>query len=131
MRQPLLALVAGSLLFLLAGSAQAERAPHLRSAASSAVQASGSEFRIGLSRSRVQPGSLRLEFVNFGEDDHDLAIRRVGNQTTDNVGLTHPGDRNVKRLKVRRGAYMLWCTISDHRARGMRATLKVSSKKKR
>lgn len=131
MRQALLALVAGSLLFLLAGSAQAERSPQAHPAASSAVQATGTEFRIALSRSRVKPGSLRLEFVNFGEDDHDLAIRRVGNQQTDNVGLTHPGDRNVRRMKVRRGAYMLWCTISDHRARGMRATLKVSSKTKR
>jgi plastocyanin len=94
-------------------------------ATSSAVQASGSEFRINLSRNKVAPSRLRLEFVNFGEDDHDLAIRRVGTSLVRNLGTTHPGERAVERFKVRRGTYLLWCTLGDHRARGMRATLKV------
>lgn len=92
---------------------------------SSAVQATGTEFHINLSKRKVKPSKLRLEFVNFGEDDHDLAVRRVGTSSVRNLGLTHPGDRNVARFKVRRGTYKLWCTISDHRSRGMSATLKV------
>ena len=91
----------------------------------SAVQASGSEFRVNLSRGKVKPGKLRLEFVNYGEDDHDLAVRRIGTSTVRNVGLTRPGDRSVDRFNVKRGTYLLWCTISDHRARGMSARLKV------
>lgn len=91
----------------------------------SAVQASGTEFRIGLSRGSVVPSKLRLEFVNYGEDDHDLAVRRVGTSLVRNLGTTRPGDRAVKRFKVRRGTYLLWCTLGDHRARGMKATLKV------
>ncbi|MBJ7353820.1 MAG: hypothetical protein JHC98_03260 [Thermoleophilaceae bacterium] len=97
----------------------------MTSSASSAVQASGSEFRIGLSRNQVAPSRLRLEFVNYGEDDHDLAVRRVGTSLVRNLGTTRPGDRAVKRFTVRRGTYLLWCTLSDHRARGMKATLKV------
>jgi plastocyanin len=92
---------------------------------SSAVQASGSEFRINLSRSKVAPSKLRLEFVNFGEDDHDLAIRRVGTSLVRNLGTTRPGERSVERFKVRKGTYLMWCTLGDHRARGMKATLKV------
>jgi plastocyanin len=91
----------------------------------SAVQASGSEYRIALSRSSIRQGRVRLEFVNYGEDVHDLAIRRIGSKRQSNVGETRPGDRRVGRYRVRRGTYLLWCTISDHRARGMRATLKV------
>jgi plastocyanin len=93
--------------------------------ATSAVQASGTEFRIALSRSRVAPSKLRLEFVNYGEDDHDLAVRRVGTTLVRNLGTTMPGERVVERFKVRKGTYMLWCTLADHRALGMKATLKV------
>jgi len=119
----LVALGAGSASLALAGQEAA-------TATSSAVQASGREYRISLSRSRIQPGKLRLEFVNFGEDDHDLALRRVGSSSVQNVGLTHPGGRSIGRYKVRSGTYTLWCTISNHRALGMRATLKVKRKKR-
>lgn len=91
----------------------------------SAVQAGGTEFRIALSRSHVRPSRLRLEFVNYGEDIHDLAIRRVGTSDVRNLGVARPGNRNVGRFTVKRGTYQLWCTISDHRARGMSAVLKV------
>lgn len=109
----------------------ASAGPHASAAKTSAVQATGREFRIGLSRTRIEPGKLRLEFVNFGEDDHDLALRRVGTSRVNNVGLTHPGGRSVGRYKVKSGTYTLWCTISNHRALGMRATLKVRKAKKR
>lgn len=92
---------------------------------SSAVQASGSEYAIGLSRGSVKAGKLRLEFVNYGEDDHDLAIRRLGTDKTTYLSEVRPGDKSVKRMRVKKGTYKLWCTISDHESRGMRATLKV------
>ncbi len=120
---------AGMLLFIGAGaSATADPSVQAGATPQTAVQAQGTEYRIGLSRTRIKSGKLRLEFVNYGEDDHDLAIRRVGSSTVNNVGLTRPGDRSVARYTVKKGAYMLWCTISDHRARGMRATLKVKQR---
>ncbi|MGK2879198.1 MAG: hypothetical protein ACSLFF_11595 [Solirubrobacterales bacterium] len=91
----------------------------------SAVQATGAEFRISLSRNRVEPSRLRLEFINFGEDEHDLAVRRVGTSNVRNLGTVLPGERAVDRFNVRRGTYLMWCTLSDHRARGMKASLKV------
>lgn len=103
----------------VAGSALAKSTPF------SAVQASGKEFSITLSRGKIKPGKLRLEFVNYGEDVHDLAVQRSGHGFTRNLGNTLPGERSVERFKVRKGTYKLWCTISDHRSRGMSATLKV------
>jgi plastocyanin len=120
-----ISLAAAVLALGVAGGALA--APHksASASASSAVQASGSEFRITLSRGQVKPSKLRLEFVNYGEDEHDLAVRRVGTSLVRNLGTTQPGDRAIKRFKVRAGTYLMWCTISDHRARGMKTSLKV------
>jgi plastocyanin len=114
---------------LLTGAlaASAFAGPPARSSASSAVQATGSEFRIGLSRGKVKAGTLRVEFVNFGEDDHDLAIKRAGTSKVIALPTVHPGERGTTRFRVRRGTYLLWCTISDHKARGMHARLKVVS----
>lgn len=91
----------------------------------SAVQASGSEFRIGLSRHQVKPGKLRVEFVNFGEDDHDLAILRKRTGSVRRLDIVKPGENASITMPVRKGSYVLWCTISDHKAKGMRAVLRV------
>ncbi|MBI2691990.1 MAG: hypothetical protein HYX29_08620 [Solirubrobacterales bacterium] len=124
-----IALVGTALSLGLVGGALANTDSAKTSATpNSAVQASGTEFRIALSRSKVAPSRLRLEFVNYGEDDHDLAIRRVGTTLVRNLGTTRPGERAVERFKVRKGTYILWCTLGDHRARGMKATLKVRPK---
>ena len=123
------ALVAAAISLGLVGGALASADTATTSATpTSAVQASGTEFRIALSRSKVAPSKLRLEFVNYGEDDHDLAVRRVGTTLVRNLGTTRPGERTVERFKVRKGTYMLWCTLGDHRALGMKATLKVRPK---
>jgi plastocyanin len=91
----------------------------------SAVQATGTEFHLNLSRSHVKPGKLRVEFVNFGEDDHDLAITRKSTGTVTKLNIVHPGDTAAITMPARRGTYVLWCTISDHKAKGMRAVLRV------
>jgi len=124
MRRALAMVAAAALLGLgVCGGAIAQ--PRASSVPFSAVQASGSEFHINLSRGRVQPGKLRLEFVNYGQDVHDLAIRRIGSTATHNLGRVQPGDRAIGRYTVRSGTYKLWCTISNHRALGMSAVIKV------
>jgi plastocyanin len=129
MRRALTLFSAAGLLALgVCGGAMAQPGAHSSAAARSAVQATGAEFHITLSRGKVAPSKLRLEFVNFGEDDHDLAVQRVGSTATHYFGVVHPGDRSVERFRVRKGTYKLWCTLSDHRARGMSATLRVKKK---
>jgi hypothetical protein len=120
MRRPGIWLLA-ALALALTGSAAGSAA----AGSFSAVQASAREYSIALSRGRIAPGKLRLEFANFGEDDHDLAFRRIGSSAVRNLGVTRPGRRSVGRFNVRRGSYLLWCTLADHRARGMSARLAV------
>lgn len=89
------------------------------------AQVSASEFRLTLSRSAIRRGPAIIELVNYGEDDHDLALRRAGGTRTYRIQLVHPGTRGELDTRLRAGRYAVWCTLADHRARGMRASLLV------
>ncbi len=89
------------------------------------AQVSASEFRLALSRPSIRRGPAIIELVNYGEDDHDLALRRVGGTRTYRIALVHPGTTGDLDARLRPGRYGVWCTLADHRARGMRATLLV------
>lgn len=127
------ALITGLVVLSLIGgtaasvAARSDSVESPRIAARSAVQATGREFRITLSRKTVRPGSLRVEFVNFGEDDHDLAITRKGSSFTRRMNELRPKQRDVSTFNVRRGSYIFWCTIDNHKRLGMRATLRVKN----
>src|SRR4051812_48179525 len=88
------------------------------------VQASADEFSLALSRQSVRSGTAIVELVNYGEDDHDLALRRIAPGTRSyRIGIVHPGDTGELTTRLRPGRYRLWCTLAGHRARGMVATL--------
>ncbi len=89
------------------------------------LQVSGDEFSLALSRASIRKGLAIIELVNYGEDDHDLALRRVGGARTYRVGVVEPGQTGSLEARLRPGRFTLWCTLADHRARGMRATLTV------
>jgi hypothetical protein len=89
------------------------------------LQVVADEFTLTLSRGTIRRGAAVVELANFGEDDHDLALRRVGGTRTFRVGLVHPGAVGDLDRSLRAGRYLLWCTLGDHRARGMRATLLI------
>lgn len=126
-------LIAGLVVLSLIGGSAAsvgateESGTGPRIAARSAVQATGREFRVTLSKKTVKPGTLRIEFVNFGEDDHDLAITRKGTAYTRTMNELRPKERDVETFNVRRGTYIFWCTIDNHKGLGMRATLRVKN----
>jgi hypothetical protein len=90
------------------------------------VQVAADEFQLVLSRSAVPAGPAIVGLVNFGEDDHDLALRRAAaGARTWKVRTVRPGEFRERELRLAAGRYALWCTLADHRALGMRATLRV------
>ena len=89
------------------------------------LQAVADEFTLTLSRTAIPNRRVRIELVNFGEDPHDLKLRRIGGTHTFMIGETLPGARRAKTFRLPVGRYRVWCSIADHRARGMRATLRV------
>ncbi|HXV02549.1 MAG TPA: multicopper oxidase domain-containing protein [Gaiellaceae bacterium] len=91
----------------------------------SRVQVTALEFEYRLSRLSVRQGPALIELVNYGEDEHDLVLRRVGGTRTYRLRKILPGQRATLALRLRPGVYRLHCAVADHAGRGMRATLRV------
>ena len=91
------------------------------------MQVTSSEFDFVLSRAKLRQGRTIVQLANLGEDPHDLALRRDarGARTYTTPAVLPGGERSIS-LRLYPGRYQLWCTIADHRARGMRATLIVT-----
>ena len=61
-----------------------------------------------------------IEFVNFGEDPHDMRVQRVGGDAgLQDVPIVQPGDHFDLSVKLVPGRYQLWCSIANHRQLGM------------
>ena len=89
------------------------------------VQVSAEEFGYALSRPELKAGPAIVELVNFGEDAHDLRLRRVGGTRTYVLGTVRPGARAELEARLLPGRFVLWCSVADHRRRGMSAKLLV------
>ncbi len=90
------------------------------------VQVVEKEYTLTLSRPSVRAGSVSLELINFGMDTHDLVVQGVkpGSKVIRFKQLD-PRGRGERTLKLTPGRYSLWCSLSNHKARGMRTTLVV------
>jgi plastocyanin len=98
----------------------------LGGAAPARVQVVAKEYSFTLSRLHVKPGSATFELANFGQDPHDLRLQRAGAHHIAGLGVVAPGKRADLTLKLLAGRYSLWCSVANHRALGMHATIVVS-----
>lgn len=84
------------------------------------------EYHLTLSQAKIGAGDAIVQLYDYGEDPHDLMIQRIGGTRAFSVGEVAPGDTGELRLRLkRRSSYRLWCSIADHAARGMEATLRT------
>jgi plastocyanin len=91
------------------------------------VQVVEKEFSITLSRLRVHSGSVIVQLVNFGMDDHDLVVQgNAKGSKTYTFPTLDPGSHSTKTFKLTAGKYTLYCSIPGHRALGMVSTLTVT-----
>ena len=94
-------------------------------AAPARVQVSADEFSYSLSRQSIKAGPAIVQLVNYGEDEHDLRLRRTGGTRTYRIGKVRPGGLGEIEARFLPGRFTLWCSLADHRRRGMNATLVV------
>jgi plastocyanin len=105
-------------------AASASATPH--AARSTAVGVSEREYRIGVYRRTVAPGTVRFNVTNFGQDAHALTVTtRRGTVIATSPEIRSERQATLKVRLTRPGTYRLLCLKLDHAARGMRATVVV------
>jgi plastocyanin len=80
-----------------------------------------------LSRTTVPAGEAVIEFVNHGQDEHNIhAVEPAAG--TEAGGLEEnalPGTHTDLTLDLHAGSYRLFCSLPGHEAKGMKAILTV------
>jgi plastocyanin len=87
----------------------------------------GGGYHFILSRTAVPAGEVVIEFVNHGQDEHNLhAVEPgAGSEAGALKENTIPGARQDLTLNLHAGSYTLFCSVPGHEAKGMKATLTV------
>jgi len=111
------------LVIVLAASAGA--LPAQAAAPLARVQVVAVEFHYRLSRVSVPAGQVRIELANFGQDEHNLTVRKVGTTKVMTMAGALPGTRETATIRLKPGLYVLKCTMADHAMLGMKARLRV------
>ncbi len=82
-------------------------------------------YRFVLSRASVPAGQVVIEFVNHGEDEHNLNVKPGEGTVEGSLPNTAPKAHPSLSVDLRAGSYTLFCSLPGHEAKGMKATLTV------
>jgi plastocyanin len=89
------------------------------------VQVTAVEYGFSLSRTTVPAGEVILQFVNHGQDEHNLNVAQGEGPPLSGSGNVESQRMRQQRVQLRAGSYTLYCSLADHRQKGMQATLLV------
>jgi hypothetical protein len=124
------ALAAAALIVVALATVSADVAGARRERAPARLMVSAQEHSLTLSRQRIAAGPAVIQFLNRGEDPHDLRLRRIarpGVSARRTLGVQETSSGELAELEARlpAGRYRLWCSIQGHEQLGMRARLRV------
>jgi plastocyanin len=84
------------------------------------------EYHLTLSRSEVRAGKVIVNFVNDGQDEHNLhTLEPTAGTEAPSVPNTKPGAHPELTMILSPGSYTMFCSLPEHEAKGMKATLLV------
>jgi plastocyanin len=86
---------------------------------------SATQLQLQLSRATLAPGATIVEQYNAGSDPHNLILERDGTVAFAYPTLD-PGLTQRQTVNLARGTWTLYCSLLDHKALGMQATLTVN-----
>jgi plastocyanin len=89
------------------------------------LQVTAKEYYYTLSSRTAPPGPAVVQFVNYGQDPHDMRLQRAGGGRLFKTPVMQPGQYFNLSVKLVPGHYQLWCSIANHRQLGMEAVLVV------
>jgi uncharacterized cupredoxin-like copper-binding protein len=91
------------------------------------VQVTAREYYFTLSRAEVPAGKVIVEFVDGGEDPHNLnLLEPAEGSEAGSFPTSAPGSHTDIELNLHPGTYTLFCSLPGHEAKGMEATLTVN-----
>jgi plastocyanin len=83
------------------------------------------EYSISLPSATLTPGTYTFAVDNSGTASHDLVIKGPGVDSAKTSQLKR-GDKGEVTVTLQPGKYDLWCSVGNHKARGMQTTITVS-----
>ncbi len=84
------------------------------------------EWSYTLSRPEVSAGEVIVELNNQGEDAHNLVLEQKDSADPPlKISPALPASQTSARLTLTAGTYRLYCSLDEHAAKGMEATLVV------
>jgi len=89
------------------------------------VQVSAVEYAFTLSRTTVPAGKVIFQFVNNGQDEHNLKIAPPEGPLVGSFADTPAKGISDLQLEMQAGQYKLFCSLPTHEQEGMKATLTV------
>jgi len=82
------------------------------------------EFSIRLPSSNLTPGSYTFAVENTGNAPHDLVIKGPGVDSV-RTQVLEKGAKGEVTVALQPGTYEVWCSVGNHRSRGMETTITV------
>jgi plastocyanin len=89
------------------------------------LEISPTQLQLQLSRASVAAGTTIVEQYNSGSDPHNLILQRQGTVAFSFPTLDPGGDQR-QTVNLTPGTWTLYCSLLDHKALGMQATLTVN-----
>jgi plastocyanin len=89
------------------------------------VQVVAVEYHYTLSRTTVPAGKVALQFVNNGQDEHNLNVLSDEGELEAAFAKTVSHGIRETTVNLRKGDFTLFCSLPEHEAKGMHATLIV------
>lgn len=106
-----------------AGAAFAALGGH--GAAATTVRVTEREYRITLSKTRLDAGKVVFRIHNAGKLSHAFAVSGGGMMHVVRTALIAPGKTTTLDVTLAGGTVHVWCPVKGHAALGMRTTFTV------
>jgi len=89
------------------------------------VQVVAVEYHYTLSRTTVPAGKVAIQFVDNGQDEHNLNVLSGEGEVEAAFPTAVSHGIREQTVNLRKGSFTLFCSLPEHEAKGMHATLTV------
>lgn len=90
------------------------------------IEVSAADFSFGLAEDTFSAGTYEITLTNQGGATHDLTVERDGQAVASSEQIP-PGESSTFEVTLEAGEYVFYCSVGNHRSRGMEVAVQVTS----